>query len=153
MEHRLAEVRERKGFKQAELARRVNLSRGQVANLEAGNRTMDLPTLRRFASALDCSVVDLLLPEDAPGMPNDEEREILAEFRKAPDYDPRNVLIATQGVLATVRAVTDAAQIPRELRGDPSLAKRLSARWDGLDDRGRLKLLQFLDSARDFSAR
>ena len=114
METRLAEIREEKGMRQAELARRIGLSRGQVANLESGNRKMDLDVLRRCANVLECSVVDLLLPEDAPNQPSPVESQILFELRRETDYDPRVVLAAMRGVIAVAKSVHDALRAPRE---------------------------------------
>lgn len=150
MEHRLAEVRERKGIKQADLARRVNLSRGQVANLEAGNRTMDLPTLRRFAQELRVPVADILLPEDVPDYPDEHEAAMLAELRAAADFDSRAILSAMKGVLAAARAAAEAMAIPRDLRGSPAATAALAKTWNAMDDGEQSRLLTLVESAREF---
>lgn len=151
MEHRLAEVRDRKGVKQAELARTVGLSRGQIANLESGNRKIDLETLRKCAKALDVSVADLLLPEDAPNQPSDDEAKMLAELRALPGYDPRMLVVIAGGIVEIVRAAATAAAIPRSLAGDAKSAARLAKRWNSMDEEGRGKMLVLMDAARDFS--
>jgi transcriptional regulator with XRE-family HTH domain len=150
MEHRLAEVRERKGVKQAELARRVHLSRGQIANLEAGNRTMDLPTLRRFAVELGVPVVELLLPSDAPEYPDEAERAALAELRAASDYDSRSILAAVKGVIAAARSSREALAVPKSLEGNAVTAAALARTWNAMDDEEQQRVLHLVETAREF---
>ncbi|MEJ0043210.1 MAG: helix-turn-helix transcriptional regulator [Rhizomicrobium sp.] len=137
MEHRLAEVRERRGMKQAELARRVGLSRGQVANLEAGNRTMDLPTLRRFARELDVPVTAILLPDDVPGLPDENEAQLLDELRSAPGYDARAIVVAVKAVIAAANSVREATAAPRELAGSAEVVRQMSEVWKSRRGRQR----------------
>lgn len=149
-DNRIAEVRTRKNLKQAELARRIGMSRGQLANIESGTRKIDLPELRNIARALECQVVDLLLPEDAPNQPDEAESQLLQELRKFPDYDPRAVLTAAKAVVEAAGAVQAVKKTPANLAGDPALASALTSRWDRMDDGARKKALQLLDTARDF---
>jgi transcriptional regulator with XRE-family HTH domain len=153
MDTRLAEIRERKGMKQAELARRTGISRGQIANLESGTRTMDLPTLRRCARELGVTVVELLLPEDAPNQPDDAEASLLQELRAATDYNPRAVLVAAKGVIAAANSVRAVQAVPKALGGDPKLAAEMAQRWNSVDDGERERTLALFDTARSFARR
>lgn len=150
-ENRIAEVRKRKYPQQTAFAEALGWSRSQLANIESGNRKVDLPELRTIARLLDCSVIDLLLPEDAPNQPDESEAQLLAELRAMEGYDPRAMLAAARGVIQAARAVQGAMQTPKTLSGDPALVKGLTARWDDMDDTARKKALNLLDSARDFS--
>ncbi len=135
---------------QAELGRKVGLSRGQISNLEAGNRKMDLDVLRRCARALDCHVVDLLLPEDAPDQPNPDEAELLRTLRASAEYDAKLLLIAAKGVIDVSKSVIAAAAVPRSLAGDPALAADLTSRWNDADENQRAAILQVMEAAQLF---
>jgi transcriptional regulator with XRE-family HTH domain len=150
-ENRIAEVRERRGLKQVQLAESMGISRGQLANMESGTRKVDLPQLRQIARILDCSVADLLLPDDAPDRPNEQEAAMLAELRAAPDYEPRAVLAALRGVLDACRAAMAAYAVPKALAGETGLVRRLADSWNQMDDPARSKVLGVLDAAREFS--
>lgn len=149
-ENRIAEARARKNLKQVDLANLLRMSRGQLANLEAGTRKVDLPELRRIARTLDCTVVDLLLPEDAPNQPNETETKLLAEMRAMEGYDPRAILLAARSVMEAMHGITSLQMVPKNLQGDPSLASAMAERWGDLDDAGRRKALHLLDTAREF---
>jgi UDP-N-acetylglucosamine 1-carboxyvinyltransferase len=60
LNNRVREVREARGLTQAQLAQRLGNSESAVAGLESPTRSLRLPTLRRVAAALECSVSDLL---------------------------------------------------------------------------------------------
>jgi len=49
---------------QGELAERIGISQGFLSLLEQGKRSLDLDLLERIAQALDCSMTDLLPPEE-----------------------------------------------------------------------------------------
>lgn len=53
-------ARKAKGMTQQDLCEKVQLSRAQIANIEAGRSDMPLKTLARFAEALGCSMRDLI---------------------------------------------------------------------------------------------
>jgi transcriptional regulator with XRE-family HTH domain len=53
---RLRELREVKGWSQAELARRADVAQSMISRLEAGRlQSVHLPTLEKLARALGCS--------------------------------------------------------------------------------------------------
>lgn len=55
----IAEARKRKGWKQHELADKVNLSQAQVSRVESGKRELPWSTLVVFADALGLHLGDL----------------------------------------------------------------------------------------------
>ncbi|MNI51207.1 HTH-type transcriptional regulator ImmR [compost metagenome] len=57
---RLAELRNNLGISQYELAARMNLSRGQIANYEQGTREPDFNTLTLLADFFEVSLDSLL---------------------------------------------------------------------------------------------
>ena len=136
---------------QADLARRTGISRSHIANLENGLRSMDLATIRRIARALNCTVVELLLPEDAPGMPTEAEAQILKDLRDRSDYQPRVVLAAVRGMLDAMDEVAIAAEVPRSLEGDIHLSSKLTQRWNAMDDAARSRTLNLLEAAGSLS--
>lgn len=68
---RLRALRERRGFRQADLAQRctdqgTSVSRFQVVRAETGKNMPTPATLAAFARALDIEIDDLLTPEMVP---------------------------------------------------------------------------------------
>jgi transcriptional regulator with XRE-family HTH domain len=57
----IRELRDAQGLTQVQLAKRARMTRGYLAQLEAGHKTNpSLPTLRKLAKALGVPVADLL---------------------------------------------------------------------------------------------
>lgn len=73
---RVRAARERKDWRQEDLARESGLARANVARLETGRVVPKLPTLERVAAALGLRTDDLL---KAPGSAHDQEDRFLAE--------------------------------------------------------------------------
>jgi transcriptional regulator with XRE-family HTH domain len=57
---RLRSLRERRGYSQADLAERAEMTQAAVSHLESGRRTPMMRTLYRLARALEVPVGDLL---------------------------------------------------------------------------------------------
>lgn len=58
--HRISELRKRKGFSQEELAKHVNISRPSLAQIELGNRSVDILELQKVAAVLKFSLDDFM---------------------------------------------------------------------------------------------
>ena len=56
----LAKIRTGAGLTQRELAERVGVSCGMVAQLERGTKTLSLPLALALAEELECSVLDFI---------------------------------------------------------------------------------------------
>ena len=96
---RLATLRKNKNLSQYELADRLKLSRGQIANYEQGQREPDFNTLQKLADFLDVSIDFLLGRTDNPSVPTkgtvikvagkeieltEDEYKVFEEIRKYP---------------------------------------------------------------------
>ena len=57
---RIHELRKKKGLSQADLAKRVDLSRPSLAQIELGNRSLDVQELQRLSVVLGFSLDDFL---------------------------------------------------------------------------------------------
>lgn len=79
---RLKLFRQRAGFSQAELARRVFLSRSYVAHFETGRKTPDLELLDRFAAVLGVSVAELVGEAEVAQL---DATELLRQVARAAD--------------------------------------------------------------------
>ncbi|MGE5590997.1 MAG: helix-turn-helix domain-containing protein [Bacillota bacterium] len=66
---KIKELRERLGLSQRELAARLNLGSGTIANYETGNRSPDYQTLQRLADLFSVSTDYLLGRTDDPTPP------------------------------------------------------------------------------------
>jgi putative transcriptional regulator len=55
----MREVREKKGYSQAEVARKLNVSRSWINKIENGKTVPSLKMALRIANILDCKVEDL----------------------------------------------------------------------------------------------
>lgn len=73
---RIAALRKVKGLSQEDLAKRVNISRPSLAQIELGNRSIDIMELQRFGQVLEFSLDDFLSKEYV--IPNATE-EIIEE--------------------------------------------------------------------------
>jgi putative transcriptional regulator len=62
MANRIKEFRERKGINQAELARRLGISRSYLNKLENGKSDPSIRLAVRIAQALDTTLNDIFLP-------------------------------------------------------------------------------------------
>ena len=58
--NRIAEMREKVGITQKEMARRLKIRQSTVSRMERKNANLTLSTLRKIAKALDCSVHQLI---------------------------------------------------------------------------------------------
>ena len=77
---RLAEIRKSKGFKQIELAERLNVSQQVISNIERGVTTPDIEQLKKFADIYNISL-DQLVGDDT----NDVERKIISCIKQMDD--------------------------------------------------------------------
>lgn len=58
--HRLAQLRKQKGLSQEELAKAIKISRSSLAQLELGNRGIDLLEFQRLAATLNFSIDEFM---------------------------------------------------------------------------------------------
>lgn len=72
---RLAELRERKGLSQRQLAELLGVTSGAVGNWEAGTRIPRLPMLRKIARVLGVSIDEI---EFGPPVDSKSEHEEVA---------------------------------------------------------------------------
>lgn len=70
---RISDLRQKKGFKQSEMAALVDLSQSSYSRIENNPETLTLEQLEKLAKALDVSVIELITGE--PPKIDDGERE------------------------------------------------------------------------------
>jgi transcriptional regulator with XRE-family HTH domain len=63
---RLRDIRAKKGLSVSELASRSSVSAGMISQIERGISSPSVKTLERLRTALDISLTDLFVDEDAP---------------------------------------------------------------------------------------
>jgi transcriptional regulator with XRE-family HTH domain len=71
--HRIAELRKLKGLSQEELAKSVRISRPSLAQIELGNRSVDILELQRFAEVLGFSLDDFVSKDFVATEPEGEK--------------------------------------------------------------------------------
>ncbi len=57
---KLRNAREKKGFTQQELAKRVSVSQSMIAQIERGTKAMSVELCKEVANAMECEVGELL---------------------------------------------------------------------------------------------
>lgn len=77
MKNKIKEVRKSKGIKQNQLAEMLGVTPSTVAQYESGNHNTKIETLEKVASALGCSIVDLIDKSDYENAPQEEKRQVL----------------------------------------------------------------------------
>lgn len=83
--NRLRELRKRAKITQLELAKLSGVSQPAISQLENDERPLTVDWMRTFARIFGCAVADLLDEDDNPDRLDEEERELLAKYRKADD--------------------------------------------------------------------
>jgi len=81
---RIRDLRQKKGMRQEELARRMGLSPSALSNFEKGRRRTSIDWLRKISRVLGVSMSDLI-PESRTRKPlarTEEEENLLATWRK-----------------------------------------------------------------------
>lgn len=81
--NRVRELRKMRGLTQTELATLVGTSQSHIANIEKGLRDIDINLLIRLTRALRVKAYEILPEEEQPEILSEEEKAILALFRKS----------------------------------------------------------------------
>lgn len=82
---RLVLLREQKGLTQAELAKKLSISRSALSLWEISKREPDYKTLEKIASLFGVSVDYLLGHDSAPDNPPDEVDQLVEHLHKRPE--------------------------------------------------------------------
>ncbi|MDQ3142821.1 MAG: DUF4065 domain-containing protein [Bacteroidota bacterium] len=83
---RIAGLRKLKGLSQEDLAKSVKLSRPSLAQIELGNRSVDIVEMQKFSIVLEFSLDDFMSEEFTPDSyeeTQDEEGKVQARTKKA----------------------------------------------------------------------
>lgn len=89
---RIRELRQKLGWKQADLAEALNISRSAIGNYETEYRSLDVETIFKLCEIFGCSADYLLGRSDLPSPElSDEEWELVAAFRQA-DEDAKDMV-------------------------------------------------------------
>lgn len=105
--NRICELRKQRGWRQEDLAQKMNVSRQAIGNYESEDRGLDVRNINRLCEIFGCSADYLLCRSELPGNDlTDEEQALVLAFRRA---DP-NLQEAVRHILAPfIREATDAA--------------------------------------------
>lgn len=106
--NRIKELRTSNGWRQQDLAARLNTNQQTVGRYETGTRGLDVETILKLCEIFRCSADYLLGRSDLPSPElSEEETELVLAFRRADDRS-REIVRLTLGPF-TARA-TSAAQ-------------------------------------------
>ncbi|MBR6353954.1 MAG: helix-turn-helix transcriptional regulator [Oscillospiraceae bacterium] len=84
--NRIKELRQNRGWRQADLADLLSTKPQTVARYETEARGLDVETISRLCDIFDCSADYLLCRSDLPrGELTEEEQTLLLAFRRADD--------------------------------------------------------------------
>ncbi len=109
-------IRDALGMSAAQLAKRVGVRPQSVSDIERSeaNGTVQLNTLRRFAEALDCTVVYALVPNSSlEGLVQDRAREIARKLLARSDH---SMDLEAQGLSPQEREAQIDAYVREHLR-------------------------------------
>lgn len=90
---------------QVELAERTGISQPAISQLENDTRPLDVDWMRTLARIFGCAPADLLTDDDNPDRLSEEERRLLAAYRKA-DSGQRELIRRVSEPLADLREDT-----------------------------------------------
>jgi transcriptional regulator with XRE-family HTH domain len=63
---RLHQIREHRGLSQAQIAKAIGVTVGTIQNYEHGRTAPTIDRIEQMAPALQCEVVDILMPPGSP---------------------------------------------------------------------------------------
>ena len=81
-QERLKEMRERRGWSQAELAQKSRLQPTAISHFETGGRSPSFDNLRRLADALNVSTDYLIGRSNEPTMAGPQTDELFRDYHK-----------------------------------------------------------------------
>jgi len=84
---RLKEIRERRGWSQAELAQKSGLQPTAISHFETGGRSPSFDNLRRLADALNVSTDYLICRSNEPSMAGPQTDSLFRDLDKLSDDD------------------------------------------------------------------
>ena len=82
MKNRVREMRLEKGLSQKELANPLGYVQPTIAAIERGQTALNIKQMAEISKALDCEPYELLPLEWQPQPLTEEEKQLLALFRK-----------------------------------------------------------------------
>jgi transcriptional regulator with XRE-family HTH domain len=107
--NRLRELRKSAGLRQEDLAEQSGISQAAISQLENDQRPLTLDYMRTFARIIGCAPADFLPDEDNPTRVNDDEAELLANYRAA-DQTQRAMISRVAEPVGTIRSAGDPAE-------------------------------------------
>ena len=113
--NRIKEIRERRGFTQPELAKKVGTGRSQIAKLERGDRQLTQQWMVRISKALECEPPDLL-----PGAPviTERERAVLGIFNKLTPEQQNTLMKVATALSEPVNELDSLESLPKNFSKD-----------------------------------
>ena len=105
--NRIKELRKARGWRQADLADKLNTNQQTIGRYETEVRGLDVETINRLCDVFECSADYLLGRSELPGNDlTDEEQALILAFRRA---DDRTREIVRLTLAPFIREATDAA--------------------------------------------
>ena len=89
----LKQIRKKYGISQAELARRLETTQGQVCRLEISTRQLTQNWLERLSKALNCTKAELLGEEPTEQL-SEREKAFLEMFRNLSEREQDGIMAA-----------------------------------------------------------
>ena len=83
---RITELRKMKGLSQEELAKNVKISRPSLAQIELGNRTVDVLEFQRLSMVLGFSLDDFVSKDFSANQDLEAKAETKSKSKKANEY-------------------------------------------------------------------
>ena len=145
---RIAQLRDKFGLNQDDLAERMNTTGVQISRLETGQRKMTMAWMRRFARAFGVPLSDLLPDAEVRDRLGEDERQLLELLRQHPESNPRELISIMLGLNRFVEAQATRKMMRERMTGNVAQVTEIADLIADMNDKERAGTIEIVKTAR-----